>query len=485
MSNTVCIGSGAGFAGDRFDAAVPVVRTLSQHQGPRYLIYEVMGERTLAIAQRLKLDDPEQGYSPWLHNYLPQVLADCVANRITIVANFGNANPVAAAGQVHALARELGISTAEENSSDATLKVAVVLGDDLLETMSHDDLLRIPCIEGTSTADRQLIGANAYLGAQPVAQALALQPDIVLVGRSTDAALVLGPLIHEYGWRSDQYDLLAAGTLAGHLLECGAQVTGGYFADPGFKDVPDLDQVGFPLADIAPDGTFVLSKAAGTGGLVSRATVIEQMLYEVHDPAAYLTPDVTLDLTQVTLTEAGPDRVLVSGARGRQPPDSLKVTLSVEGGWLAEAEISYAGPNALARAELAADVVRKRLSTVGTNEPCRIEILGTGAVHASDSGQQQFESCSAAGEYRVRAAARCEHKTTAQRIVDEVLALYCCGPAAGGGVRQSISGQVSTASILLPRDVVENHVRSVLIPEPSGVQPTPESRSAQSNANEV
>lgn len=446
----VHIGSGAGFAGDRFDAAVPVVKTLSQAEGPRYLIYEVMAERTLAIAHRLKQADTEQGFSPWLHHYLPLVLQQCIDNGIRIVANFGNANPQAAAKQVQSIATELGVNH---------VRVAVVIGDDLYEYMSYDELRSAPCIEGTTIADRALIGANAYLGARPIAQALSLDVDVVLVGRCTDAALVLGPLIHEFGWSVSDLDLLAAGTMAGHLLECGAQVTGGYFADPGFKDVPDLDQVGFPIAEVSAGGDFVLTKANATGGLVTRRTVSEQLLYEVHDPANYLTPDVTLDITAVELEEVGPNRVRVTGARGKPPPKTLKITLSVEGGWLGEGEISYAGPNALARATLAADVVRKRLKTLGTNMPCRVELLGTGAVHASVDGHFGTDGLSAAGEFRLRVATRCAERESAQRIVDEVLALYCCGPAGGGGVRQSVTGQVSTASILLDREPIEAAVR--------------------------
>ncbi len=455
MNQQVYIGSGAGFAGDRFDAAVPVVATLARCDGPKYLIYEVMGERTLAIAQRLKREDPDAGYSPWLDNYLPGVLADCKQHGIRIVANFGNANPKAAARRVLALADELAI---------AKLRVAVVEGDNLLDYLSAEDVLEHPCIEGTDTQGRELLSANAYLGARPVAQALALGVDVVLVGRSTDAALVLGPLIHEYGWQEHQYDLLAAGTVAGHLLECGAQVSGGYFADPGMKDVPDLHATGFPIGRIDAEGRLQLSKPDGTGGLISRATVLEQLLYEVHDPHNYLTPDVTLDLAEVEVVETAANTVSVTGACGKPPPDTLKVTLAVDGGWLGEAEISYAGPNALARARLAADVVRKRCTTLGINDPCRIEILGTSTLFDDDGGSraeslQHDEN----GEYRLRAAVRTDSKTKAQQLADEVLALFCCGPAGGGGVRQSVSAQVSTASILVQRQRIESHTRAVEI----------------------
>lgn len=455
MEKCVHIGSGAGFAGDRFDAAIPVIETLSQHDGPKYLIYEVMGERTLAIAQRIKRENPSLGYSPWLDTYLPQVLKNCVREKIRIVANFGNANPQAAAQRSFDIAKQLGV----EN-----LRIAIVEGDDLFNAMTSEELLALPSIEGTDIADRELQAANAYLGARPVAQALALEVDIVLVGRTTDAALVLGPLLHEFQWSETDYHRLAAGTVAGHLLECGGQVSGGYFADPGFKDVPDLDRLGFPIAEIESNGDFIITKAANTGGVVNRATVIEQLLYEVHNPAAYLTPDVSVDITGIEITEVAPHRLLVTGAMGNPPPDTLKATLSVDGGYLGEAEISYAGPNALARVQLAADTVRKRLTILGIKESCRIEIIGSGTVHDSDdSSRFDSQSLANSGEYRMRAAIRTPSRKTAQLVADEVLALYCCGPSAGGGVRQSVTPQVSTVSVLVDRLRVEENTRALEI----------------------
>jgi hypothetical protein len=437
----VHIGCGAGFAGDRFDAAVPVVAALAQAQGERFLIYEVLAERTLAIAQRLRRENPDQGYSPFLDTYLPLVLADCHRHGIRIVTNMGAANPLDAARRVLELARELGIHG---------LKVAAVTGDDLLVSMSEEAIRNEPVIEGIALGGRPIVAANAYLGARCVADALATGADVVLVGRTTDAALSLGPLIHVHGWRADALDLLAQGTVCGHLLECGAQVSGAYFPDPGFKDVPDLDRVGFPIAEVDADGALVITKPPGTGGLVSRATVIEQLLYEVHDPHNYLTPDVILDLGEVRVEDIGANRVRVSGARGKPPPPTLKATICVEGGWLGEGEIAYAGPNALARAELAAHVVRARCRAIGIEDPVRVEVLGTQAIFDGNSGARRGRVTPAAdGEYRMRAAVRSAMRKTAQQVSDEVLSLYCSGPAGGAGVRQQISPQISTASILI------------------------------------
>ncbi|MEO8006082.1 MAG: acyclic terpene utilization AtuA family protein [Betaproteobacteria bacterium] len=450
---TVHIGCGAGFAGDRFDAAVPLVATLAQAKGERFLIYEVLAERTLAIAQRLRRENPEQGYSPFLDIYLPLVLADCHKHGIRIVTNMGAANPLGAARRVHALAKELGIRG---------LKVAAVTGDDLLATLSETQLRGEPVIEGIALDDRPIVAANAYLGAVPVAQALATGAHVVLVGRSTDAALSLGPLMHVHGWKTNDFERLAQGTACGHLLECGAQVSGAYFPDPGFKDVPDLERVGFPIAEVEADGSLIITKPPGTGGLVNRMTVIEQLLYEVHDPHNYLTPDVVLDLGEVQVTEVGENRVSVKGARGKPPPSTLKATVCVDAGWLGEGEISYAGPNALARAELAAKVVRARCLAIGIKEAVRVEVLGTGAIfHGQSSASEQILPSFAFGEYRVRAAVRSARRKVAQRVSDEVLSLYCSGPAGGAGVRQYVSPQVSTASILIDRARVQAQVSVV------------------------
>ena len=452
MPKTVFIGSGVGFSGDRLDAALPVIETLSRRDGPRYLIYEVLAERTLAIAQRIKMRKPDQGYSPYLDKYLRLSLKAAMENGVRIVSNLGAANPAGAAKRVQELAQELDLPPPH---------IGIVIGDDLTAAMSTDDIGSLETIEGISIAGKEIVAANTYLGAQPIADALALGVDIVLVGRTTDAALVLGPLIHEFGWAPEDYDLLATGTLAGHLLECGGQVTGGYFCDPGFKDVPGMDNLGFPIGEISEDGSLVIAKAENTGGIVTTATVTEQILYEMHDPSTYLTPDVTLDVTQVTLSADGPDRIRVSGAKGRPPPATLKTTVSADGGWLAEAEMIYAGPNAFARAKMAADIIKSRVRAHGVVEDLRVDIVGVDAVFDNDkSARRDAINEPLNGEFRVRTAIRTDDKETGAYVNDEVLSLFCSGPAGGGGYRCSVTGQVNTASILVPRDMVEPHVRA-------------------------
>ena len=446
----VHIGCGAGFAGDRKDAGGPVVDTLATRDGPKYLIFETLAERTLALAQKQKQRDPERGYSPFLEAYVRPVLKRCLDNNIRIVSNFGAANPAGGARRILEIAREIGCSIP---------RIAVVSGDDLLTVMDEKEIRAHKTIEGLPIGDG-IVAANTYIGARPIAEALAGGADIVVVGRTTDPALVLGPLIHEFGWTEEDWDTLAAGTLAGHLLECGAQVTGAYFADPGFKDVPDLAHVGFPIATISREGAIRIGKADNTGGCVTPATVKEQILYEMHDPSAYLTADVVLDITGVSVEQETENVVAVSGARGKARPDTLKTTISFDGGWLGEAEISYAGPNALARAELAKEVLSERARERGSNAEYRFDIIGTSSTF--DGGAAPYPGAgrhAPNGDYRVRAAVSCHSREVAEDLADEVLSLYCSGPAGGGGFRRNITAQIHTASILVDRNKLSPSVQ--------------------------
>lgn len=439
----VRIGSGAGFAGDRTDAAIPVVAELARHDGPRFLMFETLAERTLALCQLARRNDPARGYSPALEKFLAPVLADCLASGIRIIGNFGAANPEAAAARIAAMARDLGHAP----------RIGVVTGSDLDGRLSVADLAARET-GGTLLAGRDaIVSADAYIGASAIARALDLGADIVVTGRVADPALALGPLLHVFGWAEDDWDRLAAGTLAGHLLECGAQVSGGYFADPGVKDVPDLANVGFPIAEIDRDGGIVISKPAGTGGRIDRFTVIEQMLYEIHDPAAYLTPDVVMDITAAQVDEIGRDRVRVSGVRGKPRPDTLKATVCFEAGWLAEAEISYSGPNAAGRARLAADVVRQRLARRAPGLGVRVDAIGIASVFNDTAGatlDAVFDG-SAPPDVRLRFAAQSTDRAALDLLLDEVEGLYCAGPAGGGGVRRHLTARLSSASCLVER----------------------------------
>lgn len=420
-----------------------MVESLAKHDGPRYLTFEVLAERTLAIAHRERLSNPDLGYSPFLDTYIKPVLGQAIEAGVRIVSNMGAANPRGAARRIKEIAREQGLRE---------ITVAVVEGDDLVNAIGESEIRAAKTIEGINIGDREILAANTYLGAFPVAEALASNADVVVTGRVTDPSIVLGPLIHEFGWKEDDWQRLAGGTLAGHLLECGAQVTGGYFADPGFKDVPNLANVGFPIAEVNADAQFVVTKPEGTGGVVDERTIKEQILYEMHDPASYLTADVVLDITGVELVQQGTDRVAVSGARGHPRTQTLKATVSMDGGWLGEGEISYAGPNARKRAELAARVVRERCHDIGIDLPLRVDIIGTLSTFDSIDGELRMrDDFPDDGDYRVRVAVRAPDRETARKVSDEVLSLYCSGPAGGGGVRQQITNRVDTASVLVDR----------------------------------
>ncbi len=440
------IGSGAGFSGDRVDAPQSVVASIAAAGQGGAVIFETLGERTLALGQIAKRHNPTKGYEPLLEDLLEPVLAQCIKAGIVIVGNFGQANPPAAAAAIQDIATRLGLGA---------LRIAVVVGDDLVGRIDLNATQRWEGDERLPELDGDVIAINAYMGAQPIAEAIKAGAQVVVTGRVADPALALGPLVAHFDWRWDDLDLMAAGTLIGHLLECGSQVSGGFFADPGFKDVPDTANIGFPIAEVEADGSFVITKAEGTGGVVDLRTVKEQLLYEIHDPAAYLTPDVTLDVTGVKLELAGRNRVKVSGARGHTAPSHLKATVSFYGDWLGEAEISYAGANALARARLAITTINERIQNRALPVRHRADIFGTVSAFDSDHGELLADfGDTPSGDYRVRFAFGASSQRDVERAVQEVNALYCCGPAGGGGVRQSVRPRVRTLSHLVPRELV-------------------------------
>ena len=437
---TLAVGCGAGFSGDRVDVAAPVVRTLIERGGPAALIFENLAERTLATQQLTKRTNPLLGYEPLLELELRPILADCLAHGIVIVGNFGAANPAGAALLIQSLAQELGLPAP---------RIAVVSGDDLSDarglTIVQDHLK-----ENFDAA--RFVCANVYQGAFEIADAIRSGAQIVVTGRVADPSLTLGPAIAHFGWARDNWDALAGATMAGHLLECGAQVSGGYFADPGMKDVPGLEDVGFPIAEIASDGSCIVSKAARTGGLVDERTVKEQLLYEVHDPAAYITPDVVADITEATVTQVGPDRVRLAGVRGHPRTATLKANVFFDGGWFGEGEISYAGPNAEARARLAMDVMQKRM---GPHLPLRFDLIGVSSILGDDSNRMLGNvPTSRASDIRLRVAGQHLDLKVIDHLLREVTALWTGGPAGGGGVRVAKRQRLSTQSCLIARERV-------------------------------
>ncbi len=440
----VRLGAGAGYAGDRIEPAVE----LAERGDIDYLVFECLAERTIALAQQAKLRDPEGGYDPLLEARLRAVLGPCRARGIRVVTNMGAANPVAAARKAGALAREMGL---------AGLRIAAVTGDDLLDAVRAGDFVLEESGEPVASLGNRIVSANAYLGAAPIVAALADGADVVITGRVGDPALFLAPLVHAFGWAMDDWERLGRGTLVGHLLECAGQITGGYFADPGCKDVPDLARLGFPIGIVAEDGTVEITKVAGSGGRISLATCKEQLLYEVHDPARYLQPDVVGDFSGVEMEQVGPDRVRVSGATGAPATGLLKVSVGYVDSYIGEGQISYAGPGALARGRLALAVVRERLALTGVaTRELRCDLIGVDALHgaALSGGREPYE-------VRLRVAGRTETHAEAVRIGNEVETLYTNGPAGGGGAWKSAREVVAVQSVLVPAALARPRVHVI------------------------
>jgi hypothetical protein len=433
---TIRIGCGAGFSGDRIEPAVE----LATQGDLDYLVFECLAERTIALAQQARARDPRAGYDPLLADRIEAVLPACAERRTTIITNMGAANPVGAGEVVKEVTARLGLH----------LSIAVVTGDEVLDLVGRGDYVVAETGERVATLRDRLVSANAYIGAEPIVEALDRGADIVVTGRAADPSLFVAAQAHEFGWPMDAWPHLGRATLAGHLLECAGQITGGYFADPGHKDVDDLSRLGFPLAEVPEDGPLVITKVPGSGGRVTPATCKEQLLYEIHDPSAYETPDVVADFSRVRISEIGCDRVSVGGAIGRPRPASLKVSLGYRDGYIGEGQISYAGPGAVERARLAASVVAQRLRQIGiAGDQLRCDLIGVDALHGARS-----EARCHPYEVRVRIAARTQTLVDAVRVGHEVEALYTNGPAAGGGATKSTREVLSMVSTFVPRDLV-------------------------------
>ena len=442
MSNLYRVGCAAGFSGDRLGVARPIVDEFLRLGEPACLIFESLAERTLALAQLDRRQNPALGFEPLLAEMLEPILADCLLNNIPIVGNFGAANPEGAASLIAKLAKAQGFPS---------IKIAIVRGDEISASVF------MACLDQQSQdalSNSSLVSANVYLGAREIADALNDGAQVVVTGRVADPALTVGPLMAHFKKSWSDWNFLAQATMAGHLLECGAQVTGGYFADPGVKDVPGLASVGFPIIEFDEFGNCCVTKAPNTGGVVSLMTVTEQLLYEVHDPARYLTPDVIADISQAQLELTGENKVLLNKVLGHEKPDTLKANICIDGGWLAEAEISYAGHHAYERAQLAAQIIRERLSDI---LDLRIDYIGSASVFPSEDGSgPSFRAQGGFEDIRLRVAAAHMNKVIANQLCRELTALYTCGPAGGGGVRTSLRPRLNTLVAYVPRDLVKS-----------------------------
>ncbi len=441
---TIRIGCGAGYSGDRIEPALE----LAEHGELDYLVFECLAERTIALAQLARSRDPAAGYDPLLLARMQAVLPACAARGVRIITNMGAANPLAAAAAVRGLAASLGLTG---------LNVAAITGDDVLDEVRTGGHTIMETGEAVASLGRSLVSANAYLGAEPIVAALAGGADVIIAGRIADPSMFVAPAMHELGWAADAWPLLGCGTVAGHLLECAGQVTGGYFADPALKDVENLARLGFPIAEISEEGGVVITKVPGSGGRVTVATCTEQLLYEIHDPAVYTTPDTVADFSAVRLTEIAPDRVRVEGARGRSRTGTLKVSLGYNDGFIGEGQISYAGSGATARAELARAIVEERLRLAGVRlDQLRCDFIGIDALHRKRLAAARGEPY----EVRLRVAGWTRTMTDAVRVGNEVEALYTNGPAGGAGVVKSAREVLAIASTLIPRDLVTWHVNT-------------------------
>ena len=419
------IANGQGFWGDSIDAPLQQIRG-----GPiDYLTLDYLAEVTMSILQKQRSRDPESGYARDFVHMLGQVMPELIAKNIRVVANAGGLNPLACRSAVLAVAARLGVN----------IRVAAVTGDDVSGRL---DELMASGIEfrnmdtGAPLSDvrNKVRSANAYFGAFPIADALNRGAQIVITGRCADAALALGPMIHEFGWDGQDWNRLASGIVAGHVIECGAQVTGGNCQmDPA--SIPGLASIGYPIIEVEQDGSFVVTKHANTGGRVSVASVKEQLLYETGDPRAYITPDCIADFTTLHLEQAGPDRVRVTGLTGRPATDSYKVSVSYSGGFKAVGWLAYTWPDAYRNAQAGDRILRERLDLIGLKfDAIRSEFLGAGGCHGIAAAEPSQELTARLPEVVLRVGVRSENRAAIERFSKEIAPLVLSGPPSVSGL---------------------------------------------------
>lgn len=439
---TYRIGSGSGFAGDRYEPA----NLLAQYGQLDALVFECLAERTIAVAQELLASGASKGFDVRILERLRSTMAPMVNRGGVLVSNAGAANPIAAAET---------ISNLHESWGAKRTNVAAITGDDVLAKLTLSDCQVLGTTETLANYKDRIISANAYIGAEPIVDALGQGAQVVITGRCADAALFMGPAAHHFGWKSDDLDIMAKGTLVGHLLECAGQLTGGYFADGDSKVVENLWNLGFPMADVSRDGEAVYRKLDGTGGRLDRTTVLEQLLYEIDDPSSYKTPDVTVDLRNVNIADHGENVVMVSGARASGKPEKLKVSVGIRDGYLALGEISYSGHGALARAKMAGEIIGMRWAETHGQDinDLEFDLVGVNATRPwwNDKGPEPTE-------VTARFSLRTLNKGHAQLFCQEVESLYTNGPYGGGGAVASMKETVGIISTLVPRDFVEPKV---------------------------
>jgi hypothetical protein len=440
------IANGQGFWGDWLEAPVRLIE-----QGPiDYLVLDYLAEVTMSILQKQRKGDPTLGYArdfPPLIGRIAMMLRD---RNVKVIANAGGINPIACAHEVRRLA--------------PALKIAIVLGDDVLGRIDQflvggQEMRNMDTGEPLSTIRDKITSANAYLGAFPIAQALATGADVVITGRCADAALALAPMIHRFGWKPGDWNLLSAGIIAGHIVECGTQCTGGNcIAD--WQSIPDFTNIGYPIVEAQPDGSFTITKHPGTGGRVSIETITEQLLYEIGDPRQYITPDVVADFTSIRLTQDGPDRVRATGITGTPQPETLKLSISYAWGWKAIGTLVYSAPDALAKAQMADRIVRDRVQQLGLAfDAIYTEFFGVNATHGPIA-----VPCHDPPEVQVRIGARGHDRKAVDRFTRELIPLVLSGPPTGTGYgegRPSVREVIAYWPALIPRDLIQSRVEVI------------------------
>ncbi len=454
MKQIVRVASGQGFWGDSLDAP----RQQVEGGDVDYLMLDYLAEVTRSILQKQKERDPAMGYARDFVGAIESVLTGITERGVRVIANAGGVNPPACADAIRALVK--GPSANEE------LSIAVVTGDDLLHRLDElmlqgHTMANMDTGEPLSTIRDRVLSANAYIGSEPIVEGLARGANIVITGRSTDTALTMAPLRHEFGWKADDWNRLAAGIVAGHIIECGAQCSGGNCLYD-WRSIPDLANVGYPIAEASPDGSFVITKHAGTGGRVSVPTVTEQLVYEMGDPHEYITPDVIADFTTIRLEDAGADRVRVSGIEGRPPTDKLKVSIAYRAGFKAVGSLVYSWPDALEKAQVADRVLRERLDRLGLRfDHILTEFVGASATHGSLASGDSIPDYP---EVQFRIGVRGEDRKAVERFTREIAPLVLNGPPsvtgfAGG--RPKVEEIVAYWPALVDKSVVQTQVEIV------------------------
>ncbi|RMD47948.1 MAG: DUF1446 domain-containing protein [Ignavibacteria bacterium] len=450
MKEKIRIASGQGFWGDLIEAPYKQVT----EGNVDYLVMDYLAEVTMSILQKQKNKNPEMGYARDIPPLMERILPICKEKGIKVITNGGGVNPVACAKAVIESAKKVGITD---------LKLAVVLGDNIKDRI--DEIIDAGCeLNNMETGESiipvkdELLSANVYFGAFPIVEALQKGADVVITGRTTDTGLTLAPMIYEFGWEKDNYDLMSAGTVAGHILECGAQATGGNFLG-NWEDVPDMANIGFPICEAYPNGEFVITKHESLGGLVTVDTISEQLVYEIGDPKEYITPDCVADFTSIQLNQEGENRVKVSGIKGFPATEFYKVSCAYADGYSAVGTLTYSWPQALTKAKTAGKVLKQRLEDLGLEfDEIRTEFVGFDSCHGPLSKDLNEDDIN---EVVLRVAVRSHDYNSVKRFGREIAPLILTGPPsvtgfAGGAPKPS--DVVAYWPALIPKNLVEPKV---------------------------